>query len=268
MCLSSSGFAVISWLDRICCILQLQVMTISLCALIPLPNYCLVSFYWAEKMALKLLYQELVGSFVTCPIDDKKFLPRDSLERIISEENVKSVLCIKDGLYVKAKMKKPSELPGIVAAQARGIFAALVLMDKIGAIYGLLDEGLVDEHLPLTRSPKYPECDDLVSHDQTKTFPFEGWSPQSVDDFIDSRQWRFLSPVLDTTGQLINVNQECALPLVTSEYKGGSGAAGIVLLASLHPAHQRGFQVSVLICNFNLRDTDEFRRRRPIFKLL
>lgn len=89
-----------------------------------------------------------------------------------------------------------------------------------------------------------------------------------MDDFIDSRQRRFLSPVLDTTGQLINVNQECALPLVTSEYMGGSGAAGIVLLARLHLAHQRGFEVSVLICNFNLRDTDEFRRRRSIFKLL
>jgi len=127
-------------------------------------------------MALKVLYKQLVGGFVTCPVDGKKFLPRDALETIISEENVKSVLCIKNGVYVKAKMKKPSELPDIVAGQARGIFAALVLMDRIDAIYGLLDEGLADEHLPLARSPKYPECDDLVSHDQSKTFQFEGWS--------------------------------------------------------------------------------------------
>lgn len=219
-------------------------------------------------MALNVLYKQLVGDSIQCPVDSKKFLPRNALETIISEENVKRVLCIKDGVSVKAKISKPSELPGIVAGQARGIFATLVLMDKINAIYGLLDEGLTDEHLPLARSPKYPECDDLVSHDQSTTFPFEGWSAQSVDDFIDTRQWRFLSPVLDTTGQFINLNQECALPLLTSDCIGARGAAGIVLLSTLHPAHQRGFEVSIVICSFNLRDTDEFRRRRSIFKLL
>lgn len=188
------------------------------------------------------------GGYTTCPIDGKEFVPLDFLERIISKENVKGALGIKDGVCVMAKLRKPPALPGQVAGQAKRIFAALVLMDKVAAIQGLLDEGLTDEHLPLTRDRKY---DALLSHDSSKTFLFAGWSRQSVTEFIRYKQWLFLAPVLDTSGQLIKVDHECALPFTDSKVI-GNGAAGIVHWAKLHQAHQRGFEVCDLICESNL----------------
>ncbi|KAH8597375.1 kinase-like domain-containing protein [Bisporella sp. PMI_857] len=114
-------------------------------------------------------------------------------------------------------------------------------MDKVAAIQGLLDEGLTDEHLPLS----FADHEGLVSCNGAKIFPFVGWSHASTTDFIQHKQWLVLAPHLDTTGQLIKVNHDCALPFTKSTVI-GSGAAGIVHRAKLHPAHQRGFEAEVV----------------------
>ena len=184
-------------------------------------------------------------------IDDKTFVPLDTLERIIIPSSVKDALAITDGVLTKVGLRKPSDLPEMVTKQAKRIFAALVLMDKVDKIRGLVDEGLTDEHLPLSRDPHH---DAVLSRDRATIFPFVGWNPPSVNEFLQHKQWLFLAPVLDTSGQLIEVNKECALPFTESEIK-GSGAAGIVHRAKIHKAHQRGFEVSALSYELNLRDT-------------
>ncbi|KAG9228281.1 kinase-like domain-containing protein [Amylocarpus encephaloides] len=186
------------------------------------------------------LFEQLEGRFISCNIDGKTFMPRGDLESIISKENVRAEMKIKDGVLVKARLRKPSDLPDRVAGQAKRIFAALVVMDKVAAIEGLLDEGLTDEHLPLTHHPN-PDHDAFLSIDGSTVFHFKNWGGPTVKEFIQIKQWLFVSPVLDTTGQLIHVNQNCALPFTESEFS-GSGAAAVVHRAKLHQAHQRGFE--------------------------
>lgn len=221
---------------------------------------------WVNKIKMDLLSLQrlLEDGFLSSTIDDKTFVPLDFFERIINKQNVKAALGITDGAWAKARLRKPSDLPDRVVKQAKRIFAALVLMDKVAAIKGLLDEGFTDEHLPLSRDPDH---DTLLSRDRATTFSFVGWRRSSVADFVLHKQWLFLAPVLDTKGQLIEVDQECALPFTDSSVI-GIGAAGVVYWAKLHKAHQRGFEVSALTCEFNLRDTKVFRRRRSILKLL
>ncbi len=211
------------------------------------------------------LSRQLSRGLRKSPIDDKYFAPLDLIEKTINEKNVKVALGFKDGIWGSlARLGRSSELAHRVATQARITFAALMLMDKVAAIHGLLDEGLTDESLPLSRDPDH---DAFLSYDKKKTFAFVGWNYVSVSDFIDHKQWLFLAPVLDTNGQLIEISEECALPF-TESGEIGNGAAGVVLWAQLHPAHQRGFEVSDLTCESNLRDTEVFRPRRLISKSL
>jgi hypothetical protein len=189
-------------------------------------------------MGVPSLSRDLMVS--VSPIDGKKFVPLDILENIINKQTVKVALGITDGIWAKVRLRKPSDLPDRVTKQAKRIFAALVLMEKIPAIQRLLDEGLTDEHLPLSRDPGHEA---LLSRDHVTEFPFERWTDTSVIDFLENRQWLFLAPILDTNGHLIEVDQECALPFTESSVE-GSGAAGVVHRAKIHWAHQRGFEVS------------------------
>jgi hypothetical protein len=195
-------------------------------------------------------------------IDGKAFVPFDFLEEAINNKSVKDTLGMTGGTCIKAR--KPSDLPDRITKDAKRIFAALVLMDKVDAIESLLGEGLTDEHLPLSRDPKY---DAVLSRDGETTFQFEGLGRQTITEFIKRKQWLFLAPILETNGDLIEVDQECALPFTESEVI-GNGQAGVVHRAKIYQAHQQGFEVSALSRESNLRDTKVFRQRQSISKLL
>jgi hypothetical protein len=121
---------------------------------------------WEVKIYLPLLIDQLEDDGVReSGIDGKLFVPLDYLERIINEENIKIELGMTDGAGTKAR--KPSDLPDRITKEAKRIFGALVLMDKANAIEGLLDEGLTDDHLPLSRDPKY---DAVLSRDGATSF--------------------------------------------------------------------------------------------------
>ncbi|KAI8711168.1 Protein kinase domain-containing protein [Fusarium sp. LHS14.1] len=160
---------------------------------------------------------------VSSDLDAKEFVTLDVLEKVITKPNVASELGRTNSLLARTLSNiARSDVSSRITAQARKIFAILVLLDRTAAIQGLLDEGLTDEHLPLSRSPDHEA---LVSWDGVE-FPFTGWKPASVNLFV-KQQWPFLAPILDTTGQLINVNQESPLPFTKTDII-GSGAAGVV----------------------------------------
>jgi hypothetical protein len=242
----------------------LQVMTLHFVSLVlALPQYFLDLLSQMVEMAMPSLSDQLEDDGLReSDIDGKQFVPLDYLERIINKENIKIELGITDGACTKAR--KSSDLPDRITKEAKRIFGALVLMGKGGAIEGLLEEGLTDDHLPLSRDPKY---DAVLSRDGETSFQFGCLGRQTITEFIKRKQWVFLAPILDTNGELIEVDHECALPFTDSEVI-GNGAAGVVHRAKIYKGHQRGFEVSALSYESNLRDTEVFRRRQSIFRLL
>jgi hypothetical protein len=147
----------------------LQVMTLHFVSLVlALPQYFLDLLSQMVEMAMPSLSDQLEDDGLReSDIDGKQFVPLDYLERIINKENIKIELGITDGACTKAR--KSSDLPDRITKEAKRIFGALVLMGKGGAIEGLLEEGLTDDHLPLSRDPKY---DAVLSRDGATSFQF------------------------------------------------------------------------------------------------
>lgn len=170
-------------------------------------------------------------------IDGKMFVPLDYLEKIFNKKSIEIELGLTDGAYTKAK--KPSDLLDRITKEAKKIFGALVLMGKANAIEDLLEEGLTDDHLPLSCDPKH---DAILSRDGETLFQLGFLGRQTITEFIKHKQWLFLAPILDTNCELIEFDYECALPFTDSEII-GHGAVGIVHRAKIYPGHQRGFEV-------------------------
>jgi hypothetical protein len=132
-----------------------------------LPRYFLDLISQMIEMAMRSLDEQLEDGIRKSSIDNCEFVPLDYLERIINNENIKIELGIKNGACTNAR--KPSDLPDRITKEAKKIFGALVLMDKADKIESLLDEGLTDDHLPLSRDPKY---DAVLSRDGATSFQF------------------------------------------------------------------------------------------------
>jgi len=238
--------------------MTLQFVSIAL----TLPRYFLDLLSQVVAMAMPSLYEQLDDEIRESSIDNREFVRLDYLERVINKENIKIELKIKDGACTNAR--KSSDLPDRIIKKAKKTFGALVLMEKADKIEGLLDEGLTDDHLPLSRHPKY---DALLSRDGKTSFQFGCLGRHTITDFIKRKQWLFLAPILDTNGELIKVSYECALPFTDSEVE-GHGAAGIVYRGKIYEGHQRGFEVSLLSYEPNLQNTEVFRQRQSIIRLL
>ncbi|KAI9150752.1 Serine/threonine-protein kinase Nek8 [Paramyrothecium foliicola] len=198
---------------------------------------------YADDMVCLSLSQNLEEGLTKSSLEDKPFVSLDFLERGINEENIKKELGLPEHSWLNmVGLAKPSSLPFQVAHGSKKIFAALVMMDRAKAISDLLDEGLRDEHLPLSISPDHEA---LLCCNGKVMFPFGGWKKVSVNDFVRDKQWLFLAPVLDVKGRLIKLNPDCPLPFVKSEVV-DHGAAGIVHKAEIHPAHQQGFDMETV----------------------
>ncbi|SPO03072.1 uncharacterized protein DNG_05753 [Cephalotrichum gorgonifer] len=199
-------------------------------------------------------------------IDHKDFVPLDTLTRMINEPNIKATLDATGGYSVRFPwFRTPSDLPKRIATQAKKIFAALILMDKVAAIHGLLEEGLEDKHLPLSR---HREHEGLLSAHDGRIFPFVGWKPMSVTDFLGHKQWLFLAPVLNTADQFIKLDKEAPLPFIDSEVK-GHGAAGIVHWAKIDKHHQLGFEtetVDLVVAVKEFHRKDDFNQENTILQ--
>lgn len=184
------------------------------------------------------LYQQLKACLLECPLEgQKKFLPLSDLKKI-TRDTVKGQLP-----YLRTQMFH-RKLPEKILQQAKMVFAILVLMGEPRAINGLLQEGLTDEHLPL--QAKKVNNHNVVESVHGKIFKsFDAWGNEArVEEFLD-KQWLVQAPVLDPTGEHIVLDPKCALPFKCIDQKAERGALSIVYKGTLHPAHQKGFKVSI-----------------------
>jgi hypothetical protein len=203
---------------------------------------------WAADNGHEALYSQLHSSLLDSALSLQKFLPLDVLDATITEESVRIYLPWNIRLFQPDLLVK-------VTQDAKRVFAILVLLGETLAIKELLSEGITDDHLPLSRSVEATNSNILMSEDGKCFRSFAAWENDTkVEDFL-IKQWLVLAPVLDTRGRLFMLNKKCPLPFVEAE-EIGAGPFGIVYRGVLHPAHQKGFQVSsffVLSSNQRLR---------------
>jgi hypothetical protein len=175
-------------------------------------------------------YQQLSQCLVKCSLGDQQFLPLSELNAKVTRDSIRARLS--------------ESLPDEVLDHARKIFAILVFIGESRAIQNLVQEGLKDEHLPLSLQED-KDYNVLKSRNGQNFKSFASWENEArVEAFLD-KQWLVQAPVLDPTGRHINLAQKCALPFLQSN-KVATAADGLcsVHRGILHPAHQKGFEVS------------------------
>lgn len=205
-----------------------------------------------------------------------EFMPRDTLLNLITEANVMSTLGIQEGAWNRTfrpqKHLADLNLVKLVVEEARATFAILVILQLSQFTKSLLiEEGLRDEHLPLSIDHEYPNC---TSSDGDRKIPFVNWSKGDLIKFVKHHQWFFLAPVLRNTGETIKLHEKCPLPFISDgDEDPAKGGGGLVYKARVHPAHQEGFEVRILLID-PLRNSSMypiktfFRRKQQDFGLL
>ena len=186
------------------------------------------------------LFQQLRLCLLECPLESqKKFLPLNDLNEKITRDSIKREL-------PPMTQRFNCNLPDKVLQHAKKVFAILVLMGEPRYIKDLLQEGLKDEHLPL-QSKRGDNPNVLVSVHGTTFKSFDTWKNEArVGEFLE-KQWLVLAPVLDPTGKHIILDTKCALPFQCIDQKTDRGALSIVYKGTVHPAHQQGFKVSIIL---------------------
>ncbi|ETS75647.1 hypothetical protein PFICI_12591 [Pestalotiopsis fici W106-1] len=175
-----------------------------------------------------------------------EFLPRDALQNLVNEENVRSMLGIQDGTWSRACQTQNHltelSLVRLITEEARAIFAILVILKQSVLTENLLiEEGLRDEHLPLSIDHEYSYC---TSYDGQRKIPFVNCPQEDLVEFVNHKQWFFLAPVLKANGETIKLHEKCPLPFIDDNDEDPSrGGGGLVYRARVHPAHQEGFEV-------------------------
>jgi len=181
------------------------------------------------------LYKRLQAKYLHCSLSLQKYLPLDIIDAEITVETVKAEM--------KRKPISSQHLKNVVQ-KAKKVFAILAIIGEIHAIEDLLSDGITDDHLPLSRKEGSGDEVVLVSAGSDgKEFPsFATWHDIRVGDFLD-RQWIVQAPVLDDSGRQVYLNSQCALPFLKVDEVGSTGSS-TVYRSEVHPAHQKGLQVS------------------------
>lgn len=186
-------------------------------------------------MADVSLYDRLHEAYLRCPFSDRKYLPRDVIDREIT------IAVVREEADLGYNSKKICE---DVVQRAKNVFAILSIIGEPDAIEGLIKDGVCDVELPLLRRENDPKAKVLVSHDGRKEFRcFEKWKSRvRIGDFLE-RQWIVLAPIVDISRRHMKVDSMCALPLLTNDPVGHSPAS-VVSKCEVHWAHQEGLLVS------------------------
>ncbi|KAI5464980.1 kinase-like domain-containing protein [Mariannaea sp. PMI_226] len=181
------------------------------------------------------IYKKLMDRKVQCPLGRQYFVPLSALDELINKKNIKTLIPFPKLLFRQ-------NLPAKVMQRAQRLFTILVLISETDAICALMQEGLTDEHLPLSlRSDN--SYDRLMSRDGKKEFKsFGSWDEVRVTDFL-AKQWMVLAPVFSKSSQHVEVDTSCALSLVECK-EIAKGHHAFVYRASIHPAHHMGFNTN------------------------
>lgn len=212
------------------------------------------------------------------------FVPDDVLNSIMSPQSVSTELRRHFPIMPAAELQqltaritaKPLQ-GGIISVGLLRMFAALVMSDKADRILDLLQEGLSDMALPLTKvnvAGGQELCRKEAPGVQLRCF--KGWSKADLEK-LEKLQWRVLTPIFSNIAKqqdvdFLNLEDQTVLPYVESwenkkhdHYKGGNSE---VWKVKIHDAHHNFQNVNTIVPNnhyfaikkLKSKDDEAFRR--------
>ncbi|KAJ9273481.1 hypothetical protein DTO212C5_555 [Paecilomyces variotii] len=135
----------------------------------------------------KTLKEQLEDARVECSYDRRqKFIPRDSLKRLITRETVRVILQ-NEGL----DQHKADDIAECTSKQARGLFAILVSLKKPREIEAFLEERICDRNIPFWRPPNDSDYRLHVKREDAHE-PVQcmsGWQRRQREKFDEKQQW-------------------------------------------------------------------------------
>jgi len=155
----------------------------------------------------------------------KLYLPRDALNNILTVPNVSKELSL------ATKILSPG-LADRIVQHASKTFAILCLIDESRRIKDLLEEGFIDDDLPIERDNRV-----FISARGKGYLSFTSWRRSKVIKFLDT-QWQMQAPTFDGTGGHVVLDRRCPLPIRDLK-PGRSAYSGGVYHVSIDKAHFR-----------------------------
>lgn len=172
-------------------------------------------------------------NLVDSPIQQQaSFLPLTCLDDNITKPTISKQLSFSTKLFHPNVADK-------ILRNGRKIFAILTLIGEQRTIRQMIQEGLTDEHLPLSNSDSEDKSNNiLVSKNDDKQFKcFASLDRVRVRDFL-MWQWALQAPVFEGFGQHIDIDAKCPLPLISCTEV--NDAPGQVYKATIHSDHLKG----------------------------
>ena len=165
-----------------------------------------------------------------------RFIPESLVYEVITKDSIAANLSFAQRL--RFLFSPTNSLADRIHSQARKVFAILALIGQEKMIGDLIyNDNITDEDLPLfldnrrsTLVSKTPE-----GHIAKELSSFRAWDERRVRDFLE-KQWLVLAPILDGTGEPIELTPNCPLPIIKSEMRIRRRGMHIYE-AWLHPAH-------------------------------
>jgi hypothetical protein len=160
-----------------------------------------------------LLYNSLVKSrFDKTP---HMFAPEGILEELITEETIRSYLCIAE--------PKEQELIDFVRFRARKVFATMVYVwytadTSVKALKWLNSRRRDDTHFPIVRQSDWKK-------------------PWFQGEFYEAH-WKFFAPIF-STDYYNDLEETHILPFISETTNGGEGSFGVVTRYTIHKHHLR-----------------------------
>jgi hypothetical protein len=183
--------------------------------------------------SIQSLKHKLIGRQQASPLSPRSyFIPADALASLIRSSSVKGVL-----EELQGNRRSVDGCTQQILASVMKVFAILVYTREANDIYHLLDAGVSDVALPLRPilSDHVASFSDGAQNGSIRSLP--QWTATVGTNFFASR-WIFLSPVFDTLGQHMELDDHCILPFIDEEVIRSEEGHRTILAVKIHRAHQ------------------------------
>jgi hypothetical protein len=186
-----------------------------------------------------LLAKSVRGKLAKSEFLERKFLPRDVLENLMSEKN------IQEALEAEAVDYMDHLDLGYIKEHAPKTFAALVYCNLVKETIPLLGCGFRDIYLPIIRKQEHATSLSGIPRDHPALGAFRTWGEQEITEFCE-KQWLFMPKTFTKECVMEDLHEDCPLPLLTCTNEGAGGSFSILHKATIHHAHQDITKVSQL----------------------